>query len=99
MRAALAKADIFIFTDGLFLIQSMSVTVPARMGAAFFDRSAQFPDVVTNDVLNNLVFRATKIFMVVLISIVLVPETFSQYTQYERLFCLSAQRQWRLPSF
>ena len=59
------------------------MTGPAWVVAVFFDRrrpfSAQFSDVVTNDVPNNWVLRATRTFTVVLISTVLVLETLKHY--------------------
>ena len=85
MRAAPSKADIVIFTDGFFPDPRRSETGPARVGAVFFDRRrllpAQFSEVVTNDVLNTWIPRATQIFMVELVAIVLVLETFRHYMQ------------------
>ena len=85
MRAAPSKADIVIFTDGFFPDPRRSETGPARVGAVFFDRRrllpAQFSEVVTNDVLNTRIPRATQIFMVELVAIVLALETFRHYMQ------------------
>ena len=84
-QAAPAKADIVIFTDGFFPDPRRSETGPARVGAVFFDRRrllpAQFSEVVTEDVLDTWIPRATQIFMVELVAIVLVLETFRHYMQ------------------
>ena len=72
-------------TDGSFPDPRRSETVPARVGAVFFDRRrllpAQFSEVVTNDVLNTWIPRTTQIFKVELVAIVLALETFRHYMQ------------------
>ena len=98
-RAAPAKADIVIFTHGFFPDPRRAETGPARVGAFFFDRRqllpAQFSEVVTNDVLNTWIPRATQIFMVELVAIVLALETFRHYMQDATVCCWSTPRQWR----
>ena len=80
LRAAPSRTDIVLLTDGPFPDPRRSETGPARVGAVFFDRRrllpAQFSEVVTNDVLNTWIPRATQIFVVVLVAIVLALETF-----------------------
>ena len=68
-RAAPAKSDIVIFTDGFCPDPRRSETGPARVGVVFFDRRrllpAQFCEVVTEDVLDTWIIRATQIFMLI----------------------------------
>ena len=72
-----------LLTDGPFPDPRRSETGSARVGAVFFDRRrllhAQFSEVVTNDVLNTWIPRATQICMVELVAIVLALETFRFY--------------------
>ena len=84
-RPAPSKADVVVFTDGFFPDPRRSDVGPARVGAVFFDRRRRFPapfsEIVTKDVLNTWITRATQIFIVELVATVLALETFRHYMQ------------------
>ena len=78
-----AKADVVIMTDGFFPDPRKKETGVPRVGASFFGRqllrAGQFSEVVPTAVLDQLIPRATQIFMAELVATVLALETFRDY--------------------
>ena len=84
-----ARADAVVFTDGYTPDARKHEAGPSRIGGVLFSRisllAAQFGDIVSQEIIDKWLPRATQICMVELIAAVVALETFRDYLRDKTL--------------